>query len=243
MSSLDQQQKEYYARTDANYEQVHVSDADEHSLAIKFMIATMRLYDINTVLDVGSGTGRAVKALLDAGFEVRGIEPVDELIMQGEQRGIPASTIMQGYGQDLPFPDSSFDAVCQFGALHHVKEPGPVIKEMLRCSSKAVYLSDTNRYGRAGMFARLVKLFLFKTGIWKFAYYAWTRGKNCDISDCDGIAYSYSVYDSLDKINAWADRVIMIRTKVEGKKIASWLHPLLTSSHILLCAFKEKGIQ
>lgn len=242
MSSLDQQQKEYYARTAANYEQVHVSDDDEHSSAIKFMIALMRLYNINTVLDIGSGTGRAVKALLDAGIEVRGIEPVDELIKQGERRGIPAGTIRQGYGQSLPFPDNSFDAVCQFGALHHVKDPGPVISEMLRCSSKAVFLSDTNRYGRAGIFVRLVKLFLFKSGLWNIAYYAWTRGKNCDISDCDGIAYSYSVYDSFDKINAWSDRVIMIPTKVEGKKVASWLHPLLTSSHVLLCAFKEKLI-
>jgi len=220
---------------------VHVSDNDEHSLAIKFMIAMIGLYGIKSVLDVGSGTGRAVKALIDAGIKVRGIEPVEELIAQGEANGIPAGTIMQGYGQDLPFPDDSFDAVCQFGTLHHVKEPGPVIDEMLRCSSKAVFLSDTNRYGRAGMLARLTKLFLFKTGLWKTFYFAWTRGKNCDISDCDGIAYSYSVYDSMDQISAWADRIILIPTKVEGKKITSWLHPLLSSSHILLCAFKEKS--
>jgi len=240
MSDLDQKQKEYYSKTAVNYEQIHVKADDEHSLAIKFMIAMLKVYNVKTILDIGSGTGRAVKALLDAGFEVVGIEPVVELIEQGTGNGIPVGTIIQGDGQSLPFPDKSFDAICQFAVFHHVKEPSFIINEMIRCSKKAIFLSDTNRFGRAGLFTRLLKLFLFKSGLWKLSYLLWTRGKNCDISECDGIAYSYSVYDSLDQIDSWADRIIMIPTKVEGKKVSSWLHPLLTSSHVLLCAFKEK---
>ena len=240
MQNLEQLQKEYYVKTAETYDESHVSENDEHYLAIKFMIAIMKIYNVKTVLDVGSGTGRAVKALLDADIEVKGIEPVEELINQAVKRGIPDGTIRKGYGQSLPFLDNSFDAVCQFGTLHHVKNPSPIISEMVRCSKKAVFLSDTNRFGKAGFFTRLIKLFFYKSGLWRVMYFAWTRGKNCDISECDGIAYSYSVYDSLDQITDWADRVIMIPTKVEGNKVKSWFHPLLTSSHILLCAFKEK---
>lgn len=109
---------------------------------------------------------------------------------------------------------------------------------MIRCSKTAVFLSDTNRFGRAGILTRMAKLFLYKSGLWRVAYYVWTRGKNCDISECDGIAYSYSVYDSFNQIAEWADRVIMIPTKIEGSRVKSWFHPLLTSSHVLLCAFK-----
>ncbi len=101
---------------------------------------------------------------------------------------------------------------------------------MIRVSRIAVVLSDTNRFGRASWLARVVKLAAWTTGLWAPFYFFWTKGKNCDVSDCDGIAYSYSVYDSYSLLDRWADRMLAIPTKVEGRRAHSWLHPLLTSS-------------
>lgn len=241
MSSSDQerQQVAYYAKTAAVYDATHVKTDDEHALGIRYMIQLLRMHGAHTVLDVGSGTGRAVKALLDAGFDVTGVEVVRALIDVAEQQGVPAGVIQEGRGQALPFPDGSFDAVCEFGVLHHVKKPNEVVREMIRVSRSAVFLSDTNRFGRAGLLARLVKLAFWKSGLWAPFYFLWTKGKSCDISECDGIAYSYSVFDSYSLLDSWADNVIPIPTKVEGQRLHSWVHPLLTSSHVLLCALRN----
>jgi hypothetical protein len=84
-------------------------------------------------------------------------------------------------------------------------------------------------------------LTLWKLGIWRQAYFLAKGCKSYDCSECDGIAFSYSVYDSFNLIDAWADRVIAIPTKVEGRRLHSWLHPLMTSSHILLSGIKGKS--
>jgi ubiquinone/menaquinone biosynthesis C-methylase UbiE len=232
-------QRAYYAATAEVYEHTHVGSFDEHTRAMRYAIALMRAHGVRTVLDVGTGTGRAVRGLREAGFHVTGIEPVRELLDAGRRRGLDGSGLIRGDGAALPFRAGSFDAVCEFGVLHHVKDPMPVVAEMLRVARKAVFLSDTNRFGRASLVTRVVKLALWKLRLWPLAYRVWTRGRGCDISDCDGVAYSYSVYDSLDRISHWADRVLLVPTKFEGQRLPGWAHPLLTSSHILLCGLKE----
>jgi SAM-dependent methyltransferase len=234
-----QAQRAYYASTAERYESTHVGADDEHSRALRYGVALMRAHQVGTVLDVGTGTGRAVRGLQEAGFRAVGVEPVRELIEAGVRLGTDAHALVRGDGARLPFRDGSFDAVCEFGVLHHVRDPRPLVREMLRVARKVVLLSDTNRFGRASMKSRIVKLALWKLGMWPLAYALWTRGKGCDVSECDGVAYSYSVYDSLDQVSEWADRVILIPTKVEGTRRTGWADPLLTASHVLLCGLKE----
>jgi SAM-dependent methyltransferase len=179
---------------------------------------------------------------LDEGFDVIGIEPVEALLQLAGKKGMPKERLVVGDGLKLPFPDASFDAVCEFGVLHHVERPEGVVREMLRVSKTAIFLSDTNRFGRGELIARIVKLALWKLGIWRQAYFLAKGCKSYDCSECDGIAYSYSVYDSFKLIDAWADQMIMMPTKVEHERIHSWLNPLMTSSHILLCGIKGQAI-
>ena len=53
----------------------------------------------------------------------------------------------------------------------------------------------------------------------------------------DGLAYSYSVYDSYDLVALWADRIILVAANPGNA--SSWFHPLLNRDAILLVAFKE----
>jgi ubiquinone/menaquinone biosynthesis C-methylase UbiE len=104
---------------------------------------------------------------------------------------------VRGSGAALPFADSSFDVVCEFAVLHHVPNRNAVVKEMFRVARKAVLISDSNRFGQGPRAARLIKLGLYKTKLWKAYNYLRTSGKGYRVTEGDGVAYSYSVYDSL----------------------------------------------
>jgi SAM-dependent methyltransferase len=157
------------------------------------------------------------------------------------QRRCSAAQILYGYSLALwalPFADNSFDAVCEFAILHHVAEPQVVISEMLRVARKAIIISDSNRFGQGPMWMRFVKLALYKVGLWGVFNYLRTSGKRYQITEGDGLSYSYSVYDNFDQIAAWADRMIII--PADKTPADSWLHPLLTSGGVILCGIRER---
>ena len=228
-------QQAYYEKTAAEYRAMHVAEGDEHYRALSYITTMSGVWDINSFLDVGSGTGRAVQYLHERGFHVRGVEPVEALIKQADPK--VREIIQCGRGESLPHPDASFDAVCEFGVLHHVRRPDLVVKEMLRVARKAVFLSDANRFGQGRAAVRVLKVLLSKAGLWPVANFIKTRGKIYSYSEGDGIFYSYSVYDSLPLIREWADEVYFLPLMPHSS--ASWWQPLLTSEQILLCAFRR----
>jgi ubiquinone/menaquinone biosynthesis C-methylase UbiE len=233
-------QRQYYTDTAARYDSMHAHEGDDDPGILKFVWAMLRTIEAQTVLDVGAGTGRGIRHLLDAipGLSVRGIEPVAALIQQAVQKNrVPPGAILQGSGDALPFADASFDVVCSFALLHHVPKPDAVVREMVRVARKAVIIADSNRFGQGAWPVRLAKLGLYKTGLWGAVNFLKTGGKGYMITEGDGLAYSYSVYDSLDRITQWAEQVILI--PAEPGKSSSWFHPLLTSSGIIVCALKE----
>jgi hypothetical protein len=75
--------------------------------------------------------------------------------------------------------------------------------------------------------------------VFEAAYRLRTLGKGYRFSEGDGLAYSYSVFDSCGVLSAWADRVIVVPT--DDVKAKSVFHPLLTSFHVLLCAVRDGG--
>lgn len=232
-------QQQYYEATAADYQQMHVAEGDEHYKALSYVATIAPLWGISSFLDVGSGTGRAVEFLHDQGYEVRGIEPVNALIQQALRRRPSIGQMIQcGQGESLPFADGSFDAVCEFGVLHHVRRPDLVIREMLRVARTAVFISDANRFGQGALPERLLKLSLFKLGLWPAANFLKTGGKVYSYSEGDGLFYSYSVYDSLVQIASWANELCIIPT-LTPRDHGSWWQPLLTAHQVLLCGFKQ----
>jgi ubiquinone/menaquinone biosynthesis C-methylase UbiE len=234
-------QRKYYTDTAARYEEMHEHECSGDPAHMDFIVSMLRMLQVRTVLDVGTASGRTLRSLKSDIPELFlcGIEPVGALLDEAVVRGNAESGLLiQGKGDALPFADRSFDAVCEFAILHHVADPRIVVGEMLRVARKVVFLSDSNRFGQGPMLLRLVKLFLYKTRLWGAFDYLRTSGKGYRITEGDGLAYSYSVYDSFNQIAQWADRIFVIPT--DKTKSASWLHPLLTSGTVILCGIRDR---
>jgi ubiquinone/menaquinone biosynthesis C-methylase UbiE len=231
-----QYQRNHYNRIGHTYDARFINSHDEHYVALDFLTTFIEPLGIKTMLDVGCGTGRGVKYFWNKNISVKGIEPVLGLLKQATHNN--KASLICGDGQFLPFRDNEFDASFELGVLHHVKNPDNIVKEMIRVSKKAVFISDSNRFGQGTMISRLIKLILYKMRLWNVVNILKTGGKGYTFNeDGDGLAYSYSIFDSYDLIAKWADRIILIPTKQE--KLISWFHPLMTSSHVLLCALKD----
>jgi len=237
-------QERYYAETATVYDRLHFHADDGHETALRFISALVETLRLESVLDVGCGTGRALRHLHahHPQLHLQAVEPSWPLIQQAVTvHDVSAAMLTCGHGERLPYRDASFDAVCELGILHHVPEPNAVVREMLRVARRAVFLSDANRFGQGSVLGRLGKLALCRLRLWPLVNYIKTRGRGYTVTPGDGVAYSYSVFDSYDLLDRWASRVILVPT---GSVTArSWAHPLLTAGQVLACAIRDERTQ
>lgn len=234
-------QRTYYTETANRYDAMHACEGAMDPGTSRLVQGFIKMFQIHSVLDVGTATGLGMRQLKEAipDLFVCGVEPVSALIDHGIQQGTASAiSFVRASGDALPFPDASFDAVCEFAVLHHAQNPSAVVKEMLRVARRAVFICDSNRFGQGSRIARLTKLALYKTRLWNIYTYLRTRGKRYMITEGDGLAYSYSVYDSFDLVARWADRIILVPSEPKGKA-NSWFHPLLNSAGVLMFAIKD----
>jgi SAM-dependent methyltransferase len=102
------------------------------------------------VADLGSGTGRIVDMLLDAGAaHVTAMEPSDAFdVLVANTRG-RADRVRAVRGRADELPDGPYDVIVSIGVLHHIEDPAPAVRrayETLRPGGRMlVWL-----YGREG---------------------------------------------------------------------------------------------
>ena len=155
----------YYASTAGDYNRWHWdrTGGSFHDYAVDEVISVLRTTGSNTLLDVCCGTGRAVKAAIDNGYQATGVDISDELLSIGKKElGIPEKTLVQADATRLPFPDESFDIACILGALHHTAMPRLIISEMIRVSRVGLVISDEANGLSGGIKKLLVRLGVFK---------------------------------------------------------------------------------
>jgi ubiquinone/menaquinone biosynthesis C-methylase UbiE len=220
---------------------MHVTADDEHYVSLSYISAFLRRLGALTVLDVGCGTGRTSIYLRENNPEttVYGVEPVRELLDAAVEKGVSKRFLVNGSGLALSFKNNSFDAVVECGVLHHVREPERVVAEMMRVARKGVFLSDSNIFGQGRPSSRLLKLALYKAGLWRLTKLLQTGGKGYTISRGDGLAYSYSVYFQHACLRDWSDRVISIPVRDAGRVPVSW-SPVCTADTVLLCGMRDE---
>ncbi|MCR6636413.1 bifunctional 2-polyprenyl-6-hydroxyphenol methylase/3-demethylubiquinol 3-O-methyltransferase UbiG [Devosia sp.] len=82
------------------------------------------------VADIGSGSGRIVAMLLQAGAEhVVAVEPSDAFHVLASNTSDVASkvTLIHAPGDQLKV-EHPLDAVVSLGVLHHIEDPGPTVR-------------------------------------------------------------------------------------------------------------------
>ena len=228
-------QRDYYREIVDDYDRRYVSDNDEHAFALAFMISAIKFFRFRSVLDVGSGKGRALLALrsADPTLTILGIEPSSELRARGHAKGLTARQLMDGDGEALAFADGTFDLVCAFGVLHYVPHPRNAVREMLRVARRAVFISDGNNFGQGRPMVRLAKQVIHALELWPLANFIKTRGKGYAISDEDGLFYSYSVFDDYPQITAQCEHVHLLNTSGSGPNIYRSASHVAMLEHVL----------
>jgi ubiquinone/menaquinone biosynthesis C-methylase UbiE len=214
-------QRKYYADTAAKYDAMQISDQDEHQFALAILSAMIEYHGIKSVLDVGSGTGRALRYLKSRHPVVRfvGIEPVEALRKVGHAAGLSHDELKDGDINSLAAADGEFDLVCEFAVLHHVPKPELAVAEMLRVARKAIFISDANNFGQGGLMSRCLKQAINALGLWPAFDWLRTGGKGYHVSAGDGLFYSYSVYNNFRQIRKACRYVYQVNTTDAGQDL------------------------
>ncbi|MEE8516272.1 MAG: class I SAM-dependent methyltransferase, partial [Alphaproteobacteria bacterium] len=92
-----------------------------------------------TVAEIGSGTGRIVDMLLDAGAgEVTAVEPSEAIDVLKTNTAGRADRIhyIHGTAADLK-DDDHFDWIFSIGVIHHIADPGPTLAKCRQCLKPA----------------------------------------------------------------------------------------------------------
>jgi SAM-dependent methyltransferase len=84
------------------------------------------------VLELGCGPGKYVGLLANSGFQVVGVDPC-EFPTWADLHRRPEVELKAGvFGEDLPYPDASFDAIVCLSALLYFDSPYKGMQEMRR---------------------------------------------------------------------------------------------------------------
>ncbi|HMN13700.1 MAG TPA: class I SAM-dependent methyltransferase [Bellilinea sp.] len=227
-------QRNYYMATASSYDQSHLHEKDEHYFALFILESLLRFHDMRSVLDIGAGTGRVARFLKERmpGVKVVSVEPVDALRQIGYHNGLSKDELIEGDVNELQFRRGEFDLVCEFGVLHHVKNPHKAVDEMLRVARRGVFLSDSNNFGQGSRVSRAIKQMIKTIGLWGIADFVKTGGKGYTISEGDGLAYSYSVFNNFRQISRACD-IYTFNTRPAG------MNPYRTASHVALLGVKR----
>jgi ubiquinone/menaquinone biosynthesis C-methylase UbiE len=137
---------------DAKYE-AYVSfnkKAVERGRAVARRLAAFIELRDRDVLDIGAGSGGLAIALAEAGCKVIALEPdpVRSEWAKARIKGHGADVhLVDGEGEELPFPDESFDVLTLDSVIEHVRDPRMVIAEASRVLRRGgiAYLVTPNK--------------------------------------------------------------------------------------------------
>ncbi len=114
------------------------------------LLGVLRERDIERLLEVGIGTGRITRPLMERGVRVSGIDISPRMVERLREQLTPrhiAPDLTFADATRLPFRDASFHAVLMVHVLHLVSDWRATIAEMRRVlTPDGVFLHDVTQY-------------------------------------------------------------------------------------------------
>jgi hypothetical protein len=104
---------------------------------------------------------------------------------------------------------------------------------MLRVARKAIFISDSNNFGQGSLISRAIKQSINALGLWPVANFLKTRGQGYLITEGDGLAYSYSVFNNYKQIRQVCKSVHLLNLSPGGVSMYR------TADSIALLAIKK----
>ncbi len=122
------------------------TDGSLANLEVQLMLDMLKPVCTESVLDVGCGTGGSLRALLETGLEVTGIDPSPYVLDIAYKKVKNRVDLYRGFAEDLPFEDNSFNHACFFSTLEFVDNPKKAIMEASRVAKDRIFIGVLNRY-------------------------------------------------------------------------------------------------
>ena len=107
-----------------------------------------------SILDVGTGTGRAALLLARAGADVTGVDASSEMLAVAGRRAAADGTharFLLGDAHQLEFPDRSFDTAVSLRVLMHTPGWRQCIAELCRVADRLIVLDFPSAHGLAAL--------------------------------------------------------------------------------------------
>lgn len=97
-------------------------------------LAVLALQPNDRFLDVGCGTGAAVRAAAAVVERAVGVDIAPKMIVRAKElaAGLPHAEFVVGDSEQLPFPAEAFTALLCTASFHHYPEPELALAEMAR---------------------------------------------------------------------------------------------------------------
>ncbi len=125
---------DYFSRNAARWGAVRALHADEGE--VEAALRDLLPADTESLLDIGTGTGRMLEVLGPRVVHAQGIDQSTEMLAVARENiaraGLSHCGVRQADMYSLPFPAASFDAVTVHQVLHFAEHPGRVIAESAR---------------------------------------------------------------------------------------------------------------
>lgn len=96
---------------------------------------------IESVLDVGTGSGLFAEAFARRGLQVLGVDVKPEML-EAARRYVPAGDFRQGTAEALPADDRGYDLVFLGLVLHEADDPLMALQEALRSAHQRVCILE-----------------------------------------------------------------------------------------------------
>ena len=118
---------------------------------IELLMEQMNPLRGNSLIDIGCGTGKNFKPLLDFGLNVTGIDPSPYMLDIAKKTIGNKVDIKRGYAEELPFEDNEFNHACLITTLEYTENHTLAIEEACRVAKDNLFIGVLNKYAIKGI--------------------------------------------------------------------------------------------